>query len=123
MTVHQSAHFHGGIGMTDSAHEQTMTLVVNDDGTIVVGGDIDMSGGPALDEAVSAHQWDSALTIDLGGVSFVDSSGLRSLLSAARQAKTAESAVVLRDVGPEVHRLLEITGTTDQFVIERRRGQ
>ena len=59
--------------------------------------------------------------IDLGDVFFIDSSGLRSLLGASRRARTRGATVVLRNVGSEVLRLLEITGTTEHFSIETSR--
>ena len=54
----------------------------------------------------------------LRDVFFIDSSGLRSLLGASRRAQARNTVVVLRSVGAQVERLLQITGTTDQFVIE-----
>jgi anti-anti-sigma factor len=55
-------------------------------------------------------------------VGFIDSSGLRTLLTASRRAAERSSGVVLHHVGPEIARLLEITGTTAQFTIASRRG-
>ena len=46
---------------------------------------------------------------------------LRSLLGASRRAKARGSSVVLRNVGAEVARLLDITGTMSQFTIESNR--
>jgi len=57
------------------------------------------------------------LVVDIEGVQFVDSSGLRSLLAAARRAASRDARLELRGVGPEIIRLFEITGTTDQFNI------
>jgi anti-anti-sigma factor len=51
-------------------------------------------------------------------VTFIDSSGLRSLLGASRRAAERSGKVVLRSPSPSVQRLLEITGTTAQFSIE-----
>ncbi|MGZ7086230.1 MAG: STAS domain-containing protein, partial [Ilumatobacteraceae bacterium] len=56
--------------------------------------------------------------IDLADVSFIDSSGLRCLLGASRRARDRGTSVVLRHVGNEALRLLQITGTTTQFSIE-----
>ena len=61
------------------------------------------------------------IVIDLGDVYFIDSSGFRSLLSASRRARARKSDVVLRNIGSEVLRLLEITGTTEHFSIETSR--
>ncbi|MEQ1702551.1 MAG: STAS domain-containing protein [Ilumatobacteraceae bacterium] len=106
--------------MTEFTNE-TLSIVVAEDGTIVVTGDIDMAGGPLLDAALSQRDDDRAVVIDLAGVPFIDSSGLRSLLDGARRAHARNTEVVLRAVGPEVSRLLELTGAGSQFRIEPRR--
>ena len=108
--------------MTGSMNDEALTVEVDDGGAIVVHGDIDMAGGPVLEAALLQRDEDQLLVIDLGDVSFIDSSGLRSLLGASRRARTRGAEVVLRAVGPEVARLLDITGTTSQFVIESHRG-
>lgn len=108
--------------MNESANNDTVTVDVAPDGSLVVHGDIDMAGGPVLEAALLEREGDQPLVIDLADVFFIDSSGLRSLLGASRRAHDRDSTVVLRSVGPEVARLLEITGTTGQFHIESNRG-
>lgn len=111
--------------MTGPMNDDSLTIDLDDGGAIVVHGDIDMAGGPVLEAAILQHESDAdrgQLVIDLEDVSFIDSSGLRSLLGASRRARGRGGDVVLRSVGPEVARLLEITGTTSQFVIASHRG-
>ncbi len=108
--------------MTGSMSDESLTIDIDDDGALVVHGDIDMAGGPVLEAAMLQREESQPLVIDLGDVSFIDSSGLRSLLGASRRARQRGADVVLRSVGPEVARLLDITGTTSQFVIESHRG-
>ena len=69
-----------------------------------------------LDEALADGP--DALTVDLTDVTFIDSSGLRSLLGASRRADERSGQVVLRSPSPAVQRLLEITGTTTQFRVD-----
>lgn len=107
--------------MTEQTSEDALGIELSDDGAICVTGDIDMAGGPALEAVILQREDGNPVVLDLGGVSFIDSSGLRSLLGASRRARARETDVVLRQVGPEVARLLEITGTTSQFVIESTR--
>lgn len=98
-----------------------LTTSVADDGTISVSGDIDMSGGPILEELMLRREGmlgvAEDLVVDVEGVQFIDSSGLRSLLAASRRAAGRSARLELRAVGPEIIRLFEITGTLDQFNI------
>lgn len=105
--------------MSDSAN-QAVTVDIGDDGVIVVRGEVDMAAGPLLDRAIGQRELDDPVVLDLGGVEFIDSSGLRSLLGASRRAAGRGSSVVLRDVSAEVGRLLDITGTAGQFTLEAR---
>ncbi len=103
------------------SNRNLLTTTVADDGTISVVGDIDMAGGPVLEEIMLLREKQLGesgdLVVDVDGVQFIDSSGLRSLLAAARRAGTRSARLELRAVGPEVIRLFEITGTLDQFNI------
>lgn len=108
--------------MTETGNNESLTIDIDPDGTIVVHGDIDIAGGPKLESVILSRENTEQIVIDLGDVFFIDSSGLRSLLGASRRAQSRNTTVVLRAVGPEVARLLQITGTTDQFTIESSRG-
>jgi anti-anti-sigma factor len=103
-------------------NSDSLTVDRDVDGVIVVHGDIDVAGGPILEVAIRERENDGPVIIDLGDVFFIDSSGLRCLLGASRRAHDRDSTVVLRHVGSEVQRLLDITGTTGQFSIDTDRG-
>lgn len=108
--------------MTEPNANDFLSVRTADDGSIVVSGDVDIVGGPILEAALLQRAHDGELVVDLGGVSFMDSSGLRNLLTASRRARARGAEVTLRNVGPVVWRLLEITGTAGQFAVERRRS-
>lgn len=108
--------------MTEPNGNDYLSVITADDGSIVVTGDVDIGGGPVLEAALHQRGNDHRLILDLGGVSFMDSSGLRNLLTASRRAREHGADVVLRNVGPLVWRLLEITGTAEQFAVESRRA-
>ena len=59
------------------------------EGRVAVEGDLDMATAPRLEAAVTEALAGGAqqVTIDLGGVSFVDSSGLRVLIVIDRRAQ------------------------------------
>ena len=104
--------------MTEMGNHDSLTVDNEADGAIIVHGDIDVAGGPILEAAIRAREGQGAVIIDLGDVYFIDSSGLRSLLGASRRGSDNGATVVLRNVGAEVLRLLQITGTTEHFSIE-----
>jgi anti-anti-sigma factor len=109
------------------ANSNLLTMTTAKDGTLLVGGDIDMAGGPILEEALVEREADVAagggsdVIVDLGDVQFIDSSGLRTLLAATRRAARRNGHLELRSVGPEIIRLFEITGTMEEFRIVSRR--
>ena len=104
--------------MTEMGNQDSLSVDIDGDGVIIVHGDIDVAGGPILDAAIRERESDGPVVVDLGDVFFIDSSGLRSLLGASRRANDSDRTFVLRRVGSEVLRLLEITGTTERFTIE-----
>ena len=86
-----------------------------DEVTVALVGEVDISNeaalGVALAEVVGMKP--ARIVIDLAGVSYLDSSGIRCLLNVAKQAATAGSAmVVCRPVGI-VLRVLEICGVDE----------
>ena len=112
--------------MSEGEHKKSMEeigrnesiRVTIDKGAVVAEGDIDLAGGPLLDTAIMRLEASGPVVIDLTAVEFIDSSGLRSLLTASRRAEGRNSVVVLRNPSAGVKRLLSITGTADQFQIE-----
>jgi anti-sigma B factor antagonist len=104
--------------MTDIGANDSLTVTIESDGTVVAVGDIDMAGGPLLEASIARREVEGPVVIDLSQVVFIDSSGLRTLLAASRRARERTDTVVLRSPSREVARLLEITGTASLFTIE-----
>lgn len=74
-----------------------------------VEGEIDMSSVHEFSEAMSeVSRSDGGLVVDLAGVTFMDSTGLRALLKQAA-SRNGNGPVVLRHPRSPVRRLLEIT--------------
>ncbi len=103
--------------MKQVGKNESITVSMHDDGTIVVEGDVDLAGGPILDSAISRLDASKPVIIDLASVDFIDSSGLRILLSASRRAQAQGATVVLRNPTVGTLNLLSITGTTEQFEV------
>jgi len=73
-----------------------------------VGGEVDMSNADVLRQTVEpiAESDVERLIFDLGGLEFIDSSGLTVLLAAAQKIPLVQ----LRDPSPIVRRIVEVTG-------------
>ena len=91
-----------------------------DDATVLyLLGEVDPHTIDTLDRAVDeALQAAPSLVLDLSGVSFIDSAGLRSLIRAQRGVEALSGALVLRAPRPSTVRVLEITGLTGELTIE-----
>jgi len=63
------------------------------------------------------------LVIDLAGVDYVSSAGLRVLLVAAKRLKPPQGVLVLCGLGPSVRAVLELAGFMSLFAVEPAREQ
>jgi stage II sporulation protein AA (anti-sigma F factor antagonist) len=61
---------------------------------------------------------DRRLVLDLAGIDYVSSAGLRVLLMAAKRLKEPPAALVLCGLGPAVRSVLELAGFVPLFAIE-----
>jgi len=78
------------------------------DGALVLQGEIDSYTAPELAERLATVP--PVEVVDVAGVTFIDSSGLRTLVE-AHQARTADGTrLLLRAPSAAVQRLLEISG-------------
>jgi anti-anti-sigma factor len=92
----------------------------NDRAVLAARGELDAYSAPALEEHVARLLGEDArdIVLDLSETAFLDSSGLRAILTAQRRLSAADGHLVLRAPSEPVARLLEITGLTDHFTIE-----
>jgi anti-sigma B factor antagonist len=88
---------------------------------VTVSGEIDVATSPRLRHELLGllDQKAQSIVLDLGGMSFIDSSGLGVLVGALRRLREQDgNNIVLRGMQPPVRRVFEITGLTDLFTIE-----
>jgi anti-anti-sigma factor len=88
---------------------------------IEIVGDLDPHTSPRLDEEVGSALADAGVTelvLDLAGLEFIDSSGIRSLIRAQQALEDRRGSVVLRSPSPATQRLLEITHLRTQFEVD-----
>lgn len=84
-------------------------------------GELDLATAPQVEQHVSALWSEGAETVvlDLGAVSFFDSSALRLLMRLQTQAADNNRGFLLRDCSPAVMRVLELTRLDDRFAVDR----
>jgi len=87
----------------------------DDDGDVVllVAGEIDQATAPELEAHLRGVGEPASVVLDLDGVTFLDSSGLRVIVAASRELQDHQGSLRLRRAQPAVHRVLEITRLTD----------
>ncbi len=86
-------------------------------------GDLDMLSGPELVEAFASLPKDGAANgqpkLDLSGVTFLDSSGLRAIMEIAGRTN-GDGPLVLEGLSPTVLRVFEITNLSRHPQLEIR---
>ncbi|OYW61073.1 MAG: anti-anti-sigma factor [Rhizobiales bacterium 12-68-15] len=70
----------------------------------------------SLMEAISST--DGGITVDLAGVDYVSSSGLRALLVAGKAMRTAKRDLALRSLQPQIREVFDISGFSTLFEIK-----
>jgi len=88
------------------------------EGTVRLAGDIDLSVASEMLDAISCFAACSrldCLLIDLGAVTFIDSSGINGLIRARQHLEDGSVALVLVNVPRSVSELMRLTGTTELF--------
>ena len=98
-----------GIELTVDRNSETATLKV--------GGEIDLTSAPKLDDEIQSliEQSVKNLTLDLSSVAFMDSTGLRVLLKASKVIEGNGGKVTLQSPSEPVRRLLEVSGLDGHF--------
>jgi anti-anti-sigma factor len=101
--------------------EELRTSTDTVDGTTVVSveGEVDLVSSDQLRRVLhDAIETTPSVTVDLSGLTFIDSSGLSALVSAHKRAREAGGVLTLRHPTPMLRRLLDITRLETLLVIE-----
>lgn len=106
--------------MSDAPATLELTVSEGEDETVIsAAGELDVNTAPELREQLArlitsgAHR----VAIDLGSVTFVDSTALSVLVSALKRLRQADGDLQLASPTPSVRRVFEITGLTRLFTI------
>jgi anti-anti-sigma factor len=94
-----------------SDDRQLFGVVVTEDGCIALSGELDLLTVPDLNDALGTRNGARDVTLDVSGLTFIDSSGLHAIVTFLR-SREPEGTVTLRGVSPEFLRILEITQLT-----------
>lgn len=109
-------------GSMGDGNTQALSLDVQQFGTgaiIRVCGELDAYSAPRLEELGSGLIADSVgeLVVELSETSFLDSSGLRAILTLHQRVGNDGGVFAIGNPSESVMRLLEITGLADHFTI------
>lgn len=88
------------------------------DAGVLIGaaGELDVTTAPRLEEAITrAIDAGNDVALDLSGIEFLDSTGLRAVVAGLRHAREAQVGFRLAETSPAVDRLLRITGLAEEF--------
>jgi len=90
-----------------------------DANVLLLEGELDPHTAPLLEREIEqrAEAGQVDVVLDLQGLQFIDSSGLRVLIAAHRDLERRGGSLVLRSPSETAQRLLEITGLVDHITI------
>lgn len=95
-------------------HDQLQIEVRHDGGRVVLAlvGELDMASADRLQQAVDddALRAEASVVLDLQGLQFIDSTGLRVILRALERCRARGQEFAITRGSPQVQRLLSITG-------------
>lgn len=98
-----------------------VALVIDARGVaVLLAGELDLDTVPEFEQQLAAL--DDAqrrrVVIDLGGITFMDSAGLKAILRAYELGQSNGHTLVLRHGPRQVRRLIELTGMSDRLTFE-----
>ena len=95
-------------------------VVDGDDVHVAVVGDIDGASAPTLQRRLHdiVETTSGTVVLDMSGVSFIDSIGIRVALELDQHLKARGRSLILRDVSAPARRLLELAGLCQTLRID-----
>jgi anti-anti-sigma factor len=90
------------------------------DVVLTVSGSVDLASQGALlakGQELLARGDLTAIALDLGDVTFLDSTGIGALVELSRDAEDQDVAFAIRNPSPRVTRVLEVTGLRDRWQV------
>jgi anti-sigma B factor antagonist len=107
------------VGEPDGVSNQAFTLRSESAGkacTFYLQGELDLASFETVDQVLrDAAERANEITIDLSGLTFMDSTGLRLLLKADARARADGHSMRVTGASGEVKMVMEITGTLERL--------
>jgi anti-sigma B factor antagonist len=101
-----------------SSSSNRLEIVDCGSNALSVSGEIDAHSAPTLAERFAALSTDRGdALVDLSGVTFMDSSGLRVLIELQQRVGTPPNGLVLQSPSQTVLHLLEVAGLDGHFTV------
>ncbi|MEY2582736.1 MAG: anti-sigma factor antagonist [Ilumatobacteraceae bacterium] len=82
---------------------------------VIVQGEIDMETAPTLRVALDQLEPHQSVYLDMANVRFIDSSGIKVLVSQTLRIRKAGGALHIRNPSRVVHRIVTIAGLSEHF--------
>ena len=107
------------VAMTSSSNFEITVDQIGKDAKVSLSGRINVDSSPDLRDSLrailSTQPLPRTVTVDLAGVSYVEASGIATLIEALRIARHHQIGFCLQGVGGSVLRLFEVTGVLALF--------
>ncbi len=107
----------GSLWMMTSNETLVVTASEERSNHLVVAGEIDAHTSEVLADAVALLGSDADISLDLAGVTFIDSSGLRLIVMTHSRQRSDGGSLTIASPSTSVRRLLEITGLDGELTI------
>lgn len=88
------------------------------DGMMTIAGELDAFGAPLAENALAALPSSEDGHVDVSGLTFVDSAGLRVLVRHSERLRSDGASLHLLDATDALRRLIELTGLDAAFVLD-----
>jgi anti-sigma B factor antagonist len=107
------------VAMTSSSSFEIRVDQIGKDAKVSLSGRINVDSSPDLRDSLrailSTQPLPRTVTVDLAGVSYIETSGIATLIEALRIARHHQIGFCLQGVGGSVLRLFEVTGVLALF--------
>jgi anti-sigma B factor antagonist len=104
-----------GVNKPEGWHLELQHAISGGEHVLKLTGEVDLESAPELEAAIVkiCATGPRAITLDLSGLSFIDSTGLHVIASASQRCKELGSEFRLLPGPPGVQRVFELTGLID----------